>query len=97
MKKVFVLLMAGMLVLTMGGMGVAAAGRGQGAGQGAGQGRGQGRGQAASAWVDADGDGVCDNMGTGGGRNWVDEDGDGVCDNMGMRAVGRGAGRCQMR
>lgn len=38
-----------------------------------------------AAFVDEDGDGVCDNCGRGAG--FVDEDGDGVCDNC-----GRGAG-----
>ena len=33
-------------------------------------------------YVDADGDGICDNRGTGGG-NYVDADGDGICDNRG--------------
>lgn len=33
------------------------------------------------SFVDADGDGVCDNYGT--SRNFVDADGDGVCDNYG--------------
>lgn len=41
-------------------------------------------------YVDADGDGVCDNC-TGGGRYFVDADGDGVCDNY--AGGGRGAGR----
>ena len=40
-------------------------------------------------YVDADGDGVCDNYGTGCGRGqyFVDADGDGICDNCG---TGRG-------
>lgn len=46
-------------------------------------GRAFGRGTVESDWVDADGDGVCDNM--------VDEDGDGVCDNH------SGAGEGTMR
>ena len=39
-------------------------------------------------FVDADGDGICDNRGTGFGGNgagYVDADGDGVCDNLGTR------------
>lgn len=40
-------------------------------------------------WVDANGDGICDNQGTGAGRrnqgatrpNFVDANGDGICDN----------------
>ena len=73
-------------------------GRGQDQGQGHGQGHGQGQGQdqgqrgpqsdgtcSGDNFVDADGDGVCDNMGsgTGTGTNYADADGDGVCDNMG--------------
>ena len=65
---------------------------------GASSGRGwSGRGN----FVDADGDGICDNYGTNGcGRNYVDADGDGVCDNYatrgghgcGARGYGHGAG-----
>ena len=48
--------------------------------------------------MDADGDGVCDNAGTGcgmygAGRGYVDADGDGVCDNAGMGCGMYGAGR----
>ena len=39
-------------------------------------------------FVDKDGDGVCDNIGSGNGGYFVDKDGDGVCDN-----IGRGNGR----
>ena len=42
-------------------------------------------------YVDADGDGVCDNLGTGTcgqGRYCVDADGDGVCDNLGTGTCG---------
>lgn len=51
---------------------------------------------AACAFVDEDGDGVCDNKGNGQGlgncgKNFVDEDGDGVCDNKGN---GQGRGNC---
>ena len=48
-------------------------------------------------FVDADGDGVCDNCGayhrcgTAGGGNFVDADGDGICDNYGS-GQGRGCG-----
>ncbi|NNJ12738.1 hypothetical protein EKD04_020645 [Chloroflexales bacterium ZM16-3] len=59
-------------------------------------GNGQGRGDMTrdgtcddANFVDADGDGVCDNAGTGAGDNYVDTDGDGVCDNMG---TGTGTG-----
>jgi hypothetical protein len=47
------------------------------------------KGAVKPNFVDADGDGVCDNnatcTGTGKGRrvNFVDADGDGVCDNIG--------------
>lgn len=42
-------------------------------------------------YVDANGDGVCDNYGTGRGQGmyYVDANGDGVCDNYG---TGRGQG-----
>jgi len=67
--------------------------------QGAGHGRGGTGGTGAGGtgacngtnYVDADGDGVCDNAGTGTGTNYVDADGDGVCDNAGT-GTGTGAG-----
>ena len=34
-------------------------------------------------YADANGDGICDNRGTGRGVCYVDADGDGVCDNCG--------------
>lgn len=48
-------------------------------------------------YVDADGDGMCDNAGAGCGlygmgRGYVDADGDGVCDNAGYGAYGAGRG-----
>ena len=57
-------------------------------------------------FVDADGDGICDNhigagwargSGRGNGENFVDEDGDGICDNINTgsglrRGFGRGMG-----
>lgn len=43
------------------------------------------------SFVDAHGDGVCDNYGAGTGRGFVDADGDGVCDNYG--GTGRQGGR----
>lgn len=47
-------------------------------------------------YVDADGDGVCDNYGSGycgNGAGYVDADGDGVCDNRGTgNGIGNGAG-----
>lgn len=50
-------------------------------------------------YVDADGDGVCDNYGIGGcGAGYVDADGDGICDNFntGNPQNGNGfqGGRC---
>ena len=50
----------------------------------------QNNGQGAG-FVDEDGDGVCDNRGTGlgngQGAGFVDEDGDGICDNLGQRPM----------
>lgn len=46
-------------------------------------------------YVDSDGDGVCDNYGSGycgNGAGYVDADGDGVCDNRGSGYCGNGAG-----
>ncbi|MCL2339459.1 MAG: hypothetical protein FWC59_00970 [Actinomycetia bacterium] len=34
------------------------------------------------SFVDADGDGICDNLGSGSGQNFVDANGDGICDNF---------------
>lgn len=64
---------------------------------------------AGCAFVDADGNGICDTCGTvhgasGWGRHYVDADGDGVCDNQGtgygrsasasVSARGQGHGGC---
>lgn len=47
-------------------------------------------------FVDADGDGICDNRGAGLGCWYVDADGDGVCDNYGPgRRAGRGCHGCR--
>ena len=46
-------------------------------------------------FVDADGDGICDNYTSGQsrcGRYFVDADGDGVCDNYNTSGQGRGGG-----
>ncbi len=51
---------------------------------------GQGSGAGGAQYVDADGDGICDNIGT--CPRSVDADGDGVCDNLGD--CGRGRGGC---
>ncbi len=47
-------------------------------------------GKFGFGWVDADGDGVCDNRGSNGrGLGWIDSDADGVCDNTaGARGMG---------
>jgi len=42
---------------------------------------GQGKGYASAYFVDANGDGICDNLGN--CTNFVDADDDGVCDNRG--------------
>ena len=60
----------------------------------------RGGGHRGQNFVDADGDGVCDNLGTGRGQggqgqNFVDADGDGVCDRYGMGQGRRGAGNGQ--
>lgn len=42
-------------------------------------------------YADTDGDGVCDNAGNGNGYRYADADGDGICDNAGNgNANGRG-------
>ena len=51
---------------------------------------GQGSGAGGAQYVDANGDGMCDNIGTRPG--FVDADGDGVCDNL--DDFGRGRGGC---
>ena len=51
---------------------------------------GQGGGAGGDRYADANGDGICDNIGTCPG--FVDADGDGVCDNLGD--CGRGRGGC---
>ncbi len=54
--------------------------------------------QHGPRFVDADGDGICDNAGTNGkglgnGKGFVDADGDGVCDNKGTgQGLRRGKG-----
>ena len=53
---------------------------------------GQGGGADGARYVDADGDGICDNIGTCPG--FVDADGDGVCDNLGGCGRGRGGRGC---
>ncbi|MDK2892804.1 hypothetical protein [Methanohalophilus sp.] len=47
---------------------------------------GQERGAGMTSFIDADGDGICDNFADANGdrayNNFIDEDGDGVCDNF---------------
>ena len=71
MKKSVIIgvLIVGLIAISIG---FAAAQHGQG---------GQGKGCDSACFVDADGDGVCDNHGS--RFNFVDEDGDGICDNIG--------------
>ncbi|MCD4845330.1 MAG: hypothetical protein K8R25_12670 [Methanosarcinales archaeon] len=45
---------------------------------------GESKGYARADFIDADGDGACDNLGN--RPNFVDADGDGVCDNPGNGA-----------
>lgn len=84
MKRFAVGLLALTLALTLGGTALAA-GHGSGWRQ-ADREDCPWRG-AGCAYVDANGDGVCDNR-TDGGRCYVDADGDGVCDDR------TGGGRC---
>lgn len=85
---------AAALVLTMGVVGVSAAQTGQRCRLW------QTDRCGAQAWegcryTDTDGDGVCDNQGSGlcsgGSGNWIDSDGDGLCDCMGL-GTGRHGG-----
>lgn len=51
---------------------------------------------ACANYVDADGDGVCDNRGSWGGAGcggYVDADGDGICDNCGSSSCWGGGNR----
>ena len=83
MKKMFLGVLAAVIVLSAGAGTALAAGSACGGG-----------------FLDADGDGICDNCGTyhlrsmtgtGRGGNFVDADGDGVCDHY---APGQGGGAC---
>ena len=78
MKKLWISLAAVALVLALGVTGALAAGhRGQGLRYTAGS------GVNCASFTDTDGDGICDNRGTGCGGYCMDADGDGVCDNRG--------------
>ena len=98
MKKVLAAIAAVMILASLGTMSVSAAGRGYGAGNGMGGGRGW---QSTSTgivtgghhgnYIDANGDGVCDNWGTdagGNGGSFVDANGDGICDDYGTGSCG---------
>ena len=96
MKKVRTGILAAALLLSIGVTGALAAGPGWG--RHAGQNGSCPAAGAACRYIDADGDGVCDNCGVdtcGSGANYVDADGDGVCDHFdGSRCgSGRGMGR----
>ena len=83
-KKWMAVMAAAVLAVALGGTALAA-------GFGGGMGRG--------CYVDADGDGICDNWDGSGHGCYVDADGDGVCDNgigAGCHGGGRGHG-CRAR
>ena len=79
MKKLWIGLSAAVLVVSLCVTGALAAGRHSRWNTGA----GGVSGCSAVCFTDADGDGVCDNSGTGCGWYYTDADGDGVCDNSG--------------
>jgi hypothetical protein len=103
MKRIVTITVLSICFLAMGSWSYAQGGKGYG--------RGCGKCAAGTAqganFVDADGDGICDNAGTRQGRgrgsgkglrgsdqgaNFVDADGDRICDNAGTRK-GRGQGQ----
>ena len=87
MKKLWIGLSAAVLVVSLCVTGALAAGRHSRWNTGAG-------GVSGCSDTDADGDGVCDNSGTGCGRYYTDADGDGVCDNFGTGLdIRRGCGQ----
>ncbi len=77
-KKILAIVLMGLLVPTLVPAAVFA-------GYGSQQGQGIG-------YVDANGDGICDNHGSACG-NYVDANGDGVCDNAGTVNTGHHGGR----
>ncbi len=86
MKKLLSMVLALTLVASLGVVSASAA-------------DGNGCGKGNGAFVDANGDGLCDNVGSGCGNGYyfVDADGDGICDNYGS-FIGRttcGGNRCQ--
>ena len=91
MKKILVVTLAVIMMMSIGTIGAFAMGYGGGRnyvdadGDGICDNAGNGRG-----YVDADGDGICDNAGN--GRGYVDTDGDGICDNAQYRETNHGCG-----
>lgn len=93
-KKILAIVILGLLVVALVPAAIFASGNGYGNGQAQ-------AGIAATTnignnYVDANGDGICDNHGTNCG-NYVDTNGDGVCDNYGTNGSfghhgGRGMG-----
>ena len=81
MKKGLLGILAAALVLTVVTTGAMAAGGSWHHGAGTGSGASGSCRAGTCQYVDADGDGVCDNCGT--ACRYVDADGDGVCDNRG--------------
>ena len=106
-KKKMVAVFAGALVVALALPTAALAAPGGGFGQLFASCQGQGLGMAimrsqatvdqacGRAFVDADGDGVCDNFGNGRCAGYVDADGDGVCDRSGSGACGQGGNGSQ--
>ncbi|MEH2928635.1 hypothetical protein VSQ48_01710 [Candidatus Ventrimonas sp. KK005] len=82
MKKVLAGVVAAAMVSGFGTMSVFAAGGGWGCHHG-----GNGYAYTSCAYVDENGDGICDTCGMGNGSSWhggyhyVDANGDGICDN----------------
>ena len=81
MNKKMILVTSLVFMLATAGSAMAASGNGQGTGNR--MGSGQGTGQHMAYQGTMDGNGVCDNVGTGRGANFVDANGDGICDNGG--------------
>ena len=85
MKKIFAITLAVALILALAAVSVYAAGGKNGP-------ENSGYAAACYGYTDADGDGVCDNYGTGCGKacGYTDADSDGVCDNYGTGCAGGG-------
>ena len=83
-KKAVAGILIGLVVLAVGATSALAAGPGGGRHAGwSGINGGNGTGSGVCRYVDANGDGICDNYGTGCGGHYVDSNGDGICDNYG--------------